>query len=109
MDKLNRLPEVSEDLLSGLKADDALKQKILLSAANPAPARNPRYRTAIALCCLSFLLILLCVFVSRLPAAGNTSDLQVISAGSHRESSPVNLDTVLENASEPIESEAVAP
>ena len=40
MDPLDRLPEVTEQALSGLQADDAMKRRILLSAANSPQKKN---------------------------------------------------------------------
>ena len=60
--RLCRLPEISDHVLSGLKADEALKHKILLSVASDCKKRKTSLRTVIALCCLSAVLVLLCVF-----------------------------------------------
>ncbi len=106
MDRLNRLPEVTDQVLAGVKADESLKHRILLAAAAPRPERKTRFRTALALCGLSVLLVLLCVFASRLPLAGKPADLQVIPAGSHRDASPVHLQTVLEKVPLPSDAES---
>lgn len=104
MDQLDRLPEVTEHVLSGLKADHRLKQRILESAVS-APRKMPLRRgTVIALCSLSLLLILLCVFVSGL-SGKSSGDISVIPAGSRRNSSPVSLETVVEKASDLMQEE----
>ena len=102
MDQLERLPEVTEHVLAGLKADDSLKHRILLSASEAPQKTGYRRRTVIALCSLSLVLILLCVFVSNL-AGKQQQDLQVIPAGRQRNSAPVNLQKVIDEASELIQ------
>ena len=97
MNRIERLPEITDHVLSGLVADDQLKHRILLSSAAKIPDRKVSLRTVIALCSLSAVLILLCVFVIR---SGNSGDLQVISAGSRHSSPPVKLESVLEKAAE---------
>ncbi len=101
MDQLNRLPDISDRLLDGLKADDQLKQKILVSAAN-APVKKPfRMKTAVALCSLSLLLIILCMFISRFPSwKAAEPEIQNIPAGGKRIVSPLNLKQVIEQAAE---------
>ena len=101
MDQLEKLPEITDYVLSGLKADDALKHRILLSAADSSRSSPYRFRTVIALCSLSLLLILLCVFINQMPLNGKPeSDIQVIPAGSHRIVSPVNMQQVIDLVSE---------
>ena len=100
MNRLEQLPEVTNHVLSGLKADDSLKHRILLSAAESSRVNPFRFRTVIALCSLSVLLILLCVFVARAPVNyGSTADIQVIPAGSRRIVSPVNMQQMIDQAS----------
>ena len=103
MDQLNRVPEVTEHVLSGLKADQHLKHRILEAAVSSPRKTAFRPKTVIALCSLSVLLILLCVFVSGLGSKSPAGNIQVIPAGSHRNSSPVNLQTVIEKASDLIQ------
>ena len=101
MDRLNRLPEISDRLLDGLKADDDLKQKILFSAANTPEKKPFRMKTAVALCSLSLLLVLLCVFVSRFPSWTATSpEIQNIPAGGKKIVSPLNLKQVIDQAAD---------
>jgi len=100
MDPLNRVPEVTEHVLSGLKADQRLKQQILESAVSSPGKTAFRPKTIIALCSLSVLLILLCVFMSGLGGNSSSGNIHVVPAGSRRNSSPVNLQTVIEKASD---------
>ena len=101
MDKLKQLPQVTDHVLDGLRADDALRQKILLSAAESGRSRTSRLRTVIALCTLSAALVLLCIFAVRIPAGTNTQTaIHVIPAGSNRMVSPVNVQQVINQVSE---------
>jgi hypothetical protein len=97
MNRLERLPEITDHILSGLVADDQLKHRILLSSATQNSGKKVSLRTVIALCSLSAVLILLCIFGIR---SGNSGELQVISAGSRHSSPPVKLESVLEKAAE---------
>ena len=101
MDRFDRIPEVTEHVLDGLKADDALKHRILLAASSRSsePKRNYSFRTVVALCSLSVLLILLCVFAISANTR-KTADIQVIPAGSRHSTPPVSLETVIEKAAE---------
>jgi hypothetical protein len=96
-DRLRCLPEITDHVLSGLKADESLKHQILLSAASGREKRKTSYRTVIALCCLSAVLVLLCVFALGSKPAG---DIQVIPAGSRRSSPPVRLEEMIDEAAE---------
>ncbi len=97
MNRIDHLPEISEHVLSGLKASEDLKHRILLSAVSPSSPRKYPLRTVVALCSLSVLLILLCVFALN---SGKPSDLQVIPAGSRHSTPPVSLVNVIEKAAE---------
>ena len=96
MNRLERLPEITDHVFSGLKADEALKHRIVLSAAS-SNEKKYSFRTIAALCSLSVLLILLCVFALQ---TKNDGDLQVVSAGSRHSTPPVILESVLEKAAE---------
>ena len=96
-DRLRHLPEISDHVLSGLKADEALKHKILLSAASDREKRKISFRTVIALCCLSAVLVVLCVFAIGSKPEG---DIQVISAGSRHSSPPIRLEEMIDEAAE---------
>ena len=106
MDQLNRIPEITDHVLSGLKADQRLKQRILEAAASSPRKVSFRPRTIIALCSLSVLLILLCVFIAGLAGKNPSGNIQVISAGSRRNSSPANLQTIIEKASDLIQEQS---
>ena len=62
MNRLERLPEITDHILSGLVANDQLKHRILLSSATQNSGKKVSLRTVIALCSLSAVLILLCIF-----------------------------------------------
>ena len=103
MDRLKQLPEITDHILSGLQADDRLKHSILL-AASSAPQKGKTYfRTVVSMCSLCVLLILLCVFATTFTVKSTNPDLQNIPAGSRKSSSPVNLQTVIEKASDLLE------
>ena len=97
MEKLERIPEVTEHVLAGLTADESLKHRIFLTASAPATKKKYPVRTVVALCSLSVLLILLCVFALT---TQNTGDIQVIPAGRSHSTPPVKLESVLEKAAE---------
>lgn len=98
MNQLDQMPEISEHVLSGLKADQSLKHRILLSASE-LPKQKIRLRTVVALCSLSVLLILLCVFAGHF-SVKKADSLQIISAGSNRLTAPVDLQDVIDKASD---------
>ena len=50
MNSLENLPEISEHVLSGLKADSGLKHRILLSASSAPAVRKYSFKTVVALC-----------------------------------------------------------
>ncbi len=95
MEKFEKIPEVTEHVLAGLTADENLKHRIFSAASSPAIKKKYPLRTVIALCSLSVLLILLCVFALT---TGNSGDIQVIPAGRRHSTPPVRLENVLEKA-----------
>lgn len=100
MDQLNRLPEVTDELLSGLKADESLKHRILVSAAETPVKKRFSARTVIALCSLSLLLVLLCVLVSKIPSwTGSSPEIQNIPAGGTKVVSEGNMQEAIDQAS----------
>ena len=110
MDRLDQLPEITEHVLSGLRADASLKQKILVSAVNaPAPSGKYRPGTFVALCSLSVVLVILCLLIHSLPVQKTVADLQIIPAGSRKIVSPVNLQNVIDQASEMIREDRTDP
>ena len=101
MDRLDHMPEITDNVLGGLKADDSLKRKILLSAAESHTGNRVRRGTVFALCGLSLALILLCLFASGLTSPKtDPADPHVIPAGSRRIVSPVNLQNVIDQIKE---------
>ena len=97
MGKFERIPEVTEHVLAGLTADENLKHRIFLAASAPATKKKYPLRMVVALCSLSVILILLCVFALT---TQNTGDIQVIAAGRSHSTPPVKLESVLEKAAE---------
>jgi hypothetical protein len=103
MDRLDQLKEVTSHVMSGLKADEKLKNKILLSYSEGAERTGKKpfgFRTVVALCSLSVLLILLCVFAAKITSGAKNPDLQVIPAGNRYQEAPVNLQPVIDKAAE---------
>lgn len=101
MSQLEKLSDVSEHVLSGLKADSQLKHRILLSAAKASEKTGIRKGAVIALCSLSLVVILLCAWITSASIIPSQSpELQVIPAGGRRNSSPVSLQQIIEKASE---------
>ncbi len=101
MNQVERLPEITNDLLSGLKADDQLKHRILLSAAQSGTYKKSRLKTVIALCSLSVLLIVTCVMIGSLQNRKNSSpEMKNIPAGNHRVVSPVHLQNIIDSVSD---------
>lgn len=100
MSQLTNLPEITDHVLSGLRADDQMKQKILLSATQKTARNTISRRTFIAMCSLSLLLILLCIMVTLIPIEKKTSDIQNIPAGSYKKTAPVPIQNVINEAFE---------
>ena len=108
MNRLDHLKEISDQALSGLRPDDQLKARILEAAreqstAAPAgkliPFRSARARKAVAsLCALAAAMVLVFVGLSGLNAKKDVPELKAstVAAGSHKVSSPVGLDSLLE-------------
>ena len=121
MTDLKNLPEISEQLLHNLKADDKLKQRILVSAVNTDPSgssfKEKGRRPLLALLALSLLLVVSLIGIRYLKPAQNQDDapvsMQVIPAGSHRDFSPVHLQIVInqivEKNAQPEESPSPEP
>jgi len=99
MDHLDQLPEITDHALSGLSADDSLKQRILLSAVSSAGNKRINVRTALALCCISLFLLLTCFIIkgTNQNIAGSPQ-IHNIPAGSHRIVSPVNMQDIIDQA-----------
>ena len=103
MDRMKQLPEITDHILSGLQADDRLKHHILLTASTAHQKDKQHFRTVVSMCSLCVLLILLCLFATTFTGKSANPDLQNIPAGSRRNSSPVNLQTVIDKASDLLE------
>ena len=101
MVQLEKLPEVTNHVLAGLQADESLKHRIFLSASETKRSTSPfGFRTVIALCSLSVLLVLLCLLVTRMPVIyDSNTDIYVIPAVSHSMVSPVNMQQVIDQVS----------
>lgn len=97
MNRIERLPEVSDHVLSGLTAGEDLKQRILLAASSGYSRPKHSFRTVVALCSLSILLVLLCVFALQ---SKTPDEMQVIPAGSRHSTPPVVLESILEKTEE---------
>ena len=119
MNDLNRLPEITEQALAGLKADENLKHRILVAAANsgsPSADRFRSRRSLVALLALSAVLILSVIGIGRLSAReeSDPAAMHAIPAGSHRNASPVHLQVVIDEVAEnnqdlPVESQSPEP
>lgn len=101
MTDIDRIPEITDHVLAGLKADDELKHRIFVCAANRT--QNNRafsFKAAAALVCVSLLLIISCALLTLVPSGkGSGTDLHVIPAGSHKLLSPVDMQQVIDYAS----------
>lgn len=126
MNKLEQLPEITDSLLSGLRADDVLKHRILQKAVE-TPSSAPRSssrRPLFALLSLSLTMIALFVAlgtlhpvsvdsqVSAVSAASQDSfsdQMHTITAGIRRASSPISLGVIInETLSEEEDAEPTA-
>ncbi len=101
MNKLDQLSQMTSVTLANLKADDSLKQRILLSAASGHEASG-KYnrgfnRSVFALCCLAACVVLLCISISGSPSpvADSNPAIRDIAAGAYHSSSPVRLKQLL--------------
>lgn len=100
MRQLDRLPELTDQVLSGLQADDSLKHRILLAAAGSSKDKADRSRTVLVLCCISAALLLLCIMIDSISVRKPDPQLQIIPAGNRRIVSPVNLQNAITQVSE---------
>lgn len=104
MSKLEQLPQVSEYVLNGLRADDQLKNRIYQKAsqADAGHFRTvPQRRTLIALCSLSVVMIAVFAIIASLtsdrllPESPAAVQMQTVSAGEHRSESPIRLQDII--------------
>ena len=79
--RLNQLNTISDQVLYGLRADQSLKQKILVSAAQgTGPARlHSRRLVPVLCCCMAALLVFFVTWGSRSRTADQSSAIQNIS------------------------------
>ena len=99
MSRIEQLPEVTEQVLSGLQAGDELKSRIYRKALEPDSRQSRRSVRApmIALCSLSVVMIALVAVLGQVHSLNdsNPADIRTIAAGEHRVASPVVLQTVI--------------
>ncbi len=116
MSRLDQMPEITEHVLSGLRADDSMKFRIFQEAAGISgqPLSRKSHRPLVAaLCAVSALMIVLFVLINPLVntkkesqssaySAQNstTSQIQTIQAGSELDESPVISDHEKESSPE---------
>ena len=111
MSKLEQLPQVTDHVLNGLRADDALKARIYQKAVQEEPARSSgftRRGALIALCSLSAVMIAVFAILGTIqpsdtkagPDETNTVlasvEIETVSAGERRSSSPFALQSVID-------------
>ncbi len=114
MSRLEQLPEISDSVLHDLRADDALKYRILqksLDQPSRAVTRSPR-RSIIALVSLSAAMIAAFIFLGSVRSVSTDTALSVsasqtesfsesihtITAGGRRSDSPIGLDMIIDEA-----------
>ena len=113
MSRLDQLPEITDHVLSGLRADDALKHRIYQEAAQDGtPREKASRRPLIALCTLSAAMIAVFVLLGRIgplsrkqePEEGApmsaAQQMETITAGERRNVSPIGLGSILETEEE---------
>ena len=106
MNNLNQLPDITDQVLSSLKADENLKHRILVAAANeevPSSSFAGKKRSLIALIALTAVLILSVIGIGSLSLSQDgisPSSMHVLPAGSHRNTSPVQLQVVIDEVIE---------
>ena len=100
MSRIEQLPEVTEQVLSGLQAGDELKNRIYRKALEPdsVPARRSVRVPMIALCSLSVVMIALVAVLGQVRSLNDSdpADIRTITAGAHRIESPVTLQTIID-------------
>ena len=100
MSRIEQLPEVTEQVLSGLQAGDELKNRIYRKALEPdsVPARRSVRVPMIALCSLSVVMIALVAVLGQVRSLNDsdTADIRTITAGARRIESPVILQTIID-------------
>ena len=96
---LEKLPEVTDNVLSGLTADETLKQKIYSAALHPdlAAFRFSRQRIVTVSCCLALAAVFAFWGVHSGFRKQNEAEMpfQAFSSASHTAASPVFLQEFL--------------
>jgi len=100
MSRIEQLPEVTEQVLSGLQAGDELKSRIYRKAleTDSVPSRRSVRVPMIALCSLSVVMIALVAVLGQVRSLNDSdaADIRTIAAGAHRIESPVILQTIID-------------
>ncbi len=116
MDRLDKLPEVSDQVLSGLRADDRLKYKILQKATEPEAEKHPLgfRKPVIALSALTAVMVAVFALMAPIsPSSAPSERIHTISAGNIVPESPVNMREIITRASRSMkqaqETESPAP
>ena len=93
MSRIEQLPEVTEQVLSGLQAGDELKNRIYRKAleTDSGSSRSSARLPMIALCSLSVVMIALVAVLGQVHSLNDSdaADIRTITAGEYREESPV--------------------
>ena len=100
MSRIEQLPEVTEQVLSGLQAGDELKNRIYRKALEPdsVPSRRSIRVPMIALCSLSVVMIALVAVLGQVHSLNDSdaADIRTITAGARRIESPVILQNIID-------------
>ncbi len=100
MSRIEQLPEVTEQVLSGLQAGDELKNRIYRKAleSDSVSSRRSVRVPMIALCSLSVVMIALVAVLGQVRSLNDSdaADIRTITAGAHRIESPVILQTIID-------------
>ena len=101
MIRLNRLSEMTDRALDGLRADEGLKRRILAAAGEQALSQpKPLFQRLVpVLCCVSAAALLLVFGLTR--SAGRTAPAsrRVFTVASHTSVSPLSLQGLLSDGS----------
>ena len=93
MNRLERLPEITEQALGSLRADGMLKQRILEGSVLLRPVRSSRLIPAV--CCLAVILIGTVIGIGTWRSQQPSLPEHTFSAATHTASSPVLLQNFL--------------
>ena len=107
MNRLNELPDITNHVLSGLTADNRLKTKIRLKAADlslndvSSSGTEKHFRLLPVLCAIALLMLLsLSLLQKAVPHNGSLPEIQTFAAGEHKSSSPLSIQRILSEADE---------